>query len=269
MAAIQSQRPADAERVAEGVLARYPQHPGALHVRGLALLARARPGEAVTPLAQAAQGCPDPVIETNLAIALRQSDRAAEAIGVLQRAVARQPPFPLAFHELGLLLLSMRRLEEAKRVLERGVALAPAIPQLSVTLGGVYVERGDRADAKVAFARALANAPGHAGALFGLGSVLMADGDFAPAAERFRQALARDPTYHQAQLSLGNCLLELGRWDEALGCLRAVVKAAPPLYMQVLQTLASAGHSRFFLKPSAAAQLLNPPAYSRPPAGAG
>jgi tetratricopeptide (TPR) repeat protein len=256
LAAIQSQRPAEAERVAGEVLARIPQHPGALHVRGLALLAQGRPREALVPLTEAAQRRADPVIETHLAIALRQSDRAGDAVEVLERAIARQPPFPLAFHELGVLLFATRRLEEARLVLERGIAIAPTMPELSVTLGGIFLDRAERANAKLAFARALANAPGHAGALFGLGSVLMGEGEFAPAAERFRQALARDPGYHQAQLSLGSCLLELGRWDEAVACLRAVVKAAPSLYAQALQTLVTAGRSRFWLKPSALAELL-------------
>ncbi len=79
----------------------------------------------------------------------------------------------------------------------------------------------------------------------------------------------RDPGYYQAQLSLGSCLLELGRWDEAVACLRAVVKASPPLYAQALQTLVTAGRSRFWLKPSAVAELLNPGCGPSPPAGAG
>ena len=84
----------------------------------------------------------------------------------------------------------------------------------------------------------------------------MADGEFTAAAERFRQALARDPGYAQARLSLGGCLLELGRWDEALACLRALVNSAPQMYAQALRTLVSTGRGRFWLKPSEAAAML-------------
>jgi tetratricopeptide (TPR) repeat protein len=253
LAAIQSQRPAEAERAAGEVLARNPQHPGALHIRGLALLAQGRAREALVPLTEAAQRRPDPAIETHLAVALRQSDRADDAVEILERAITRQPPFPLAFHELGLVLFAARRLDEARRVIERGIAVAPAMPDLSVLLGSIFLDRAERANAKVAFARALANAPGHTGALYGLASVLMGEAEFASAADRLRQALARDPGYHQARLSLGSCLLELGRWDDAVACLRAVVKAAPSLYGQALQTLVTAGRGRFWLKPSALA----------------
>jgi tetratricopeptide (TPR) repeat protein len=256
MAAIQNRRPEEAEGIADRLLSGNPRHSSALHVRGLALLAQGRAREAVAPLEQAAQLRADPVIETHLAIALRQTDRRVQAIEVLERATARQPAFAPAFHELGVILFSLRRLDEAQAVLERGIALAPAVPELSIVLGGVLLDRADRASAKRAFARALVNAPGHPGALYGLGSVLMADGEFIAAAERFRQALARDPGYAQARLSLGGCLLELGRWDEALACLRALVNSAPQMYAQALRTLVSTGRGRFWLKPSEAAAML-------------
>jgi tetratricopeptide (TPR) repeat protein len=258
MAAIQNRQPDAAEHIARDVLARDDRHPGALHVFGLALLAQGRPREAVAPLEQAARSRADAVIETHLAIALRQLGKHEQALPVLERATTRQPPFPLAFHELGVLLFSLRRLAQAQAVLERGVEIAPAMPELSVVLGGVFLDRLDRPNAKLAFARALACAPGHAGALYGLGTVLMDDGDFAAAADRFRQALARDPGYAQARLGLGTCLLELGRWDEAIEYLRAAVKAVPQLYAKALQTLVTAGRSRFWLKPSAVAEMLRP-----------
>jgi tetratricopeptide (TPR) repeat protein len=257
-AAIQSQRPDEAERIARALLAQEPRHPGALHMFGLALLAQGRAREAVTPLEQAAHGRADAVIETYLAIALRQIGRSEQALPVLERATARQPAFPLAFHELGVVLFSLRRLAEAQTVLERGLEIAPTMAELSVVLGGVFLDRLDRPNAKLAFARALVCAPGHASALYGLGTALLDDGDFAAATERFRQALARDPGYTQARFSLGTSLLELGRWDEAIECLRAAVKAAPKLHTKALQTLVTAGRGRFWLKPSAAAEILRP-----------
>jgi tetratricopeptide (TPR) repeat protein len=258
MAAIQSGRPDQAEGVARALLTGHSRHPAALHVLGLALLAQRRPREAIAPLEEAARDRTDPAIETHLAIALRQVGRSADAESWLERATSRRPAFGPAFRELGLLLYSLRRLAEAESVLRRGQEIAPALPEWSVVLGGIFLERGDRAQAKVAFAQALANAPGHPSALFGLGSALMDEGEFAPAAERFRQALARDPSYTQARLNLGLCLLELARWDEAVACLRAAVKAAPSCYGKALRTLVTSGHSRFWLRPSAAARFLRP-----------
>jgi len=46
-AAIEHRRPDEAERIARGVLARRPQHPRALQLLGVALLAQKRGREAV------------------------------------------------------------------------------------------------------------------------------------------------------------------------------------------------------------------------------
>src|SRR5215470_8226636 len=258
MTAIQSRQPAVAERMTREVLARAPHHPGALHLFGLALLAQGRPREAIAPLEEAAGKVADAAVETHLAIALRQSGRSAPALEWLERAVTRQPPFVLAFHELGVLLFSLRRLAEARAALERGLALAPAAAELLVVLGGVHLDRADRANARTVFARALANAPGHPGALFGLGSAMMDDGEFATAADRFRQALARDPNYAQARLSLGRCLLELGQPDEATACFRVAAQQGPQSFGKVLKTLVTSGRGQFWLNPSAAAAALRP-----------
>jgi hypothetical protein len=48
-----------------------------------------------------------------------------------------------------------------------------------------------------------------------------------------------------------------------------VVTASPPLYGQALQTLVTAGRGRFWLKPSALAELLDPLPNPHPPAGEG
>jgi tetratricopeptide (TPR) repeat protein len=254
--AIQNRQPAAAERMTREVLARDPEHPGALHLFGVALLGQGRAGEALAPLERAAGKVADAAVETHLAIALRQSGRSTQALEWLERAVTRQPPFVPAFHELGVRLFSLRRLDEAQAVLERGLALAPTAAELLVVLGGIHLDRSDRANARVVFARALASAPGHPGALFGLGSAMIDDGEFAPAAERFRQALARDPNYAQARLSLGRCLLELGQTEEATACFRAAAQQGPQGLGKVLKTLVTVGRGQFWLKPSAAAAAL-------------
>lgn len=171
-AAIDAQRPDEAERVARQVLARQvlerqvlgrqPQHKGAQHLLGLALLIQKRAREAVEPLADVARDTADPLIETHYALALRDVGRTAEAIDWLKRAMSRTPAFAPAFHELGLLYCGMRRYEEAEATLKQGIDLAPSVAELSVELGGVYICRADPANAKIAFARALAQAPAQA-----------------------------------------------------------------------------------------------------------
>src|SRR5262245_17885826 len=257
-AVMQNGRPDEAERMLRELLAKGPRLPSALHALGLALMAQRRAGEAVAPLEEAArrqseQGSPDPVIETNLAVALDQSGQTADAVPWLQRAITRQPPFEHAFRELGALLFSLRRLDEAETVLKQGLDVAPNLAELWVVLGGIHLDRADRDDAKLAFARALVTTSGHPGALYGMGTVLMAEGDYTRAEQRFRQSLAGAPTDYQTQLSLGACLLEQRRWDEGLAALRAAVEIVPRSYPMALKIVATSGRGRFWLKPSFAA----------------
>jgi len=246
----------DAERLARNVLGRIPQHPTALHLLGCALLLQGHPRQAVAPLERAARASQDPSIETQLAIALRQSGRTDDALARLQRATKRRPAYPAAFHELGFLLFSLHRIDEAIAVIGQGLELAPRMPELSVLLGGIHHARRDLAKAKAAYAHALAVAPGHAGAHYGMGVVLFDDGEFLLAAEHLERSLAGNPGDAQADLKLAACLLELGRPDEAFGRLRAVTRSEPRLYGVVLKVISSSSRGRFWLRPSSAAKSL-------------
>jgi tetratricopeptide (TPR) repeat protein len=254
--AINRGRPDEAERLTRDVLRRLPQHPGALHLLGCALLLQQRPEQALAPLEKAARARQDPEIETQLAIALRQLGRADDALVWLRRATKRRPACSVAFHELGFLLFSLDRSDDAIDVITRGLELMPAMPELLVLLGGIRHARGDRAEAKAAYSRALALAPEHAGGHYGMGAVLLDECDFAPAAEHLQRSLAGNPGDLQARLKLGTCLLEVGRVEDALKCLRAIVQGDPKFYGPVLKLISGCGHGRFWLRPSAAARML-------------
>jgi tetratricopeptide (TPR) repeat protein len=258
--ALEEHRAPDAERLARDALARDSRHPDALHLLGVALLAQKRAREAVAPLEQAARERTSSRVETHLAKALLESGRDSEALMRLQRAIECQPPFVAAFQELGILLCSMRRFDEAEAVLKRGLEAEPTSVELSLDLGGFYIVRVDARNAKIAFARALANAPRNPRALHGFGVALLFEGEIERAAERFRQVLAIQPGDLSAQLDLAHCLLQLGRSDDAVAGLRAMVRAAPQHYGKALKALVSAGRGRFWIRRSAAAKFLNPDA---------
>lgn len=255
-AAIDARRPAEAEPIARSVLSREPQHAGALHLLGLALLIQKRPREAVLRLADAARDSTDPLLETHYALALRDVGRKDEAIAWLARAISRRPVFAPAFHELGLIFCGLRRYDEAEAVFKQGIELAPAVAELSVELGGVYILRADPANAKVAFAHALALAPDHVRALHGFGTAFLFEGELERAAERFLQVLALSPDHVRARLDLAHCLLELGRFEAGVAELRTVVRAAPQHYGKALKMLASSRRGRLWLRPSMAASFL-------------
>jgi tetratricopeptide (TPR) repeat protein len=256
VAAAESGNMSEAERIARVVLAQKPQHLEALQLLGALMMAQRRPREAIAPLEEAARRSANPELETRLAIALRETGRADEAMAWFYRAIERVPACAHAFQELGSLLRAKRCYIEAESVLKRGIEAAPTVPELSLVLGGVCLDRADSGGAKIAFARALAIVPGHPDALVGFGVALQYEGDFARAAERFRRVLAHDPAHHRARMNLGYCLIELGQLDDGIACLRAAVQATPHTYGSALTMLISAGRGRFWLKRSAAAQCL-------------
>jgi tetratricopeptide (TPR) repeat protein len=256
LAALNSQRPQEAEQIAGGVLKRNPRHARALHIYGCALLMQGRAKDAIAPLQDAARARHDPEIDTQLAIALRQSGRLDDALSRLKRAIKRQPPYPAAFHELGFLLHSMQRHDEAIEALKRGLEIAPMMPDLSVQLGNIFLARADHANARAAFGRALAIAPGRSDAHFGIAMAYAGDGQYAAAVEHFRSCLMGRPGDAGVLLNLGHCLLRLGQQESGYECFRAAGRGDQRRYGQALASLVKSGRGRFWLKPSDAARFM-------------
>ena len=254
--ALQGKNPAEAERLARHVLARAPRDPNALYFLGVALLTQRRPAAAVAPLEAVADMRSNAEVETNLAIALRDSGKPQDALLRFERATNLLPPFAPAFLEYGATLRSMRRYKDAETVLWRARQLAPDNPQIDLILGAVLLNRADPQGAREAFARVLARVPGHSEALFGLGIASLNEGAFAPAAEQFRAIIAQEPRHVRARLHLAHTLMELSHLDEALACLRATVQIDPASRGNAVRMMVSAGRGRFWLKRSVLAEIL-------------
>jgi tetratricopeptide (TPR) repeat protein len=254
--ALRMQRPIAAERLASGVLKSNRRNTVAAQILGRALLMQNRAAEAIDPLERAARHSHDPAIETLLAAALAAAGRSDEALDQLRRTTARRPPSPPAFLEHAAQLRKLGRFGEAIAVLESGLSLAPEAAELRMALGHLHVECNDRAKAREMFLQVLAAAPERHDVLMALARVTAFDGDYAAAAELYRRALRVRPDDAVARNSLGMCQLEMGERDAGEASLRAALRAAPKMEGQIVTSLASASHGRFFLRPSAAARFL-------------
>lgn len=254
-AALRNGQFSEAETAARTLVASHPQHPDALELLGMALLAQGRPLDAIEPLQEAVRLRPGAVVETYLGNALRRLGRIAEAETVLRQASERQPVVSDTFVELGTLLYEQRRVAEAEAVLNRGMTIAPG-SELSLAQATIFADRGDLQNASVAFARALVAEPGHPDALHGLGWVRMERREFEQARDKFREAMTRNPSDARARLKLASCLFELGKPGEAIECLQALLASGPQSFGSALRTCVEAGKGRFWLKQSAAAASL-------------
>ena len=253
---LDNERPQDAERIAAEILKIDPHHARAQYILGCALTMQGRAGDAIAPLEAATRGHEDPVIDTMLAIALRQVGRHEDAVSRLKLATERRPPNATAFNELGYLLVLMGRYDEATDVLSRGLEIAPTMPQLSIQLGYAHLSRRDCANAKFAFARALDVSPCSHDALFGMAKAYQELGENEEAAAYFRRYLTNRPDDSGAWLNLGHCLLELGQPDAGYECFRRVARGDAKHYGDALTSLAAAARGRFWLRPSEAARFL-------------
>jgi tetratricopeptide (TPR) repeat protein len=254
--ALQSNRPAEAARIAGELLKKNPGDPRAAQIFGYSLTIQGRGQEAIVPLERATQQSRDPALETQLAMALRQAGRSEDAVSRFQIAIGHVPPFPPAFLEFGNLLAELGRHDEAINVLKRGLAVAPMFAELSMQLGRCFTACAEDANAVAAFTRALDLEPRNTHAMFGLARALQNAGDYARAAETFRRLLAIEPDDTASRIGLGICLTELGRGEEGLDNLRRAATASPKMYGEVLGALVFCGHGRFWLDPRSAARAL-------------
>jgi tetratricopeptide (TPR) repeat protein len=144
---------------------------------------------------------------------------------------------------LGTAYRSVGRLGESERLLAEVARRAPESSQAWFQVALLRVAQRDVAGARGAYFRVLALEPKHTGALMNLGVIEMNAGNLGPAERHFASAAALSPdalllTYNMALLDA-----RLGRTDEALAKLRAVLEAQPDLARveQVLEFLERTG----------------------------
>lgn len=143
--AAEARRFGEARGICQDVLAATPEHPGALGLLG--------------------------------GIAGREG-RHDEAIGLLERAVVRQPNIPSWHSNLSTLYRMGNRLDEALRAAQAAARLLPENAPAQVELALTHLTRGERAAAVASFCAAIGLDPDNANAHMGLGEMLLADGAF-------------------------------------------------------------------------------------------
>lgn len=163
----------------------------------------------------------------NLAIALRDQGRLAEASTELETLVAKQPQHADAYNVLGYVYMRMERLDDAERSFRAALAINPAFPDVLTNLGNVLAARQHWEEAVGYHRRALGVAPTHGGAAINLGSALVALGRLEEAIAAFRQAIVANPANADAHVQLGAVLNQSGMWQEAEQAFRAALQVSP------------------------------------------
>ena len=133
-----------AERDYRATLARAPDHAGALHYLGVVLYQRSRPAEAMPLLDRAVALAPDePEYHNNRGLALVALQSEDEAIAEYRHALALKPAHTTAWNNLGLALQATGDVAAAIAAYREGLRVAPAFPQLHWNLALALLLQGD------------------------------------------------------------------------------------------------------------------------------
>ena len=162
----------------------------------------------------------------NLAWALQQRGRSAQANESFARAVALEPGYITAHYSWGVALLDQQRIPEAIAQFEQAVALAPNHADAHVNLGNALMQVRRAADAIPHYETALRLSPG-LDAHYNLGVALLELGRAEEAQQHLSAALRLSPQRADTQAQLGRATELSGRLAEAESHYAEALRLAP------------------------------------------
>lgn len=152
----------------------------------------------------------------NLAIALVDSGRAADALPHYEKAIALRPKYAEAENNFGYALTQVGRSADALPHLESALKIQPRYAEASNNLGIALMGVGRPADGIAAFAKAIELKPNYPVAQVNLGLALARNGRAGEALPHFQRAAQLDPNYADAELNWGIALVVSEKIAEAL-----------------------------------------------------
>ena len=180
---------------------------------GLAQLSRAHPESAV--------------FQATYARALKETGRAAQAVDIYRRLVARHPNDATMYHDLAVAASAAGMPGEAMRAEQASLALQPSNAAASNGLGLLLIESGKAAEAVGAFERATQDDPSNAVFWANLGNARRDSGDATRAEQAYRTALDRDARSPDAANGLGVLLVQQQRAGEAIRWFEQALAGSP------------------------------------------
>jgi tetratricopeptide (TPR) repeat protein len=175
----------------------------------------------------------------NLGKELTRAGRAAEAVPLLEKAVAQAANDAPARFNLGVALNAVGEKERALEQFSTAVSLRPDYFEAHGALALALGEMGRSEEALAHFETAVRLRPDSAEALCNLGQALAQFDQPQPAMDRFREALRIKPGYPKAHAGLGAVLQQQGRLADAIKEYQAAVDASPD-FAEAHSTLALA-----------------------------
>jgi tetratricopeptide (TPR) repeat protein len=229
-----------AEALYQAVLARDPDHPGALRQLGIVRLQQGDFEDALPLIRRGLDRDPDCCeARVNFGVALHALNRPAEALEHFERAIALEPERADAHYNLGRALQVLDRAADALRCYQRALALKPGYAEAHNNLGNVLLALNRPVEAVARFESALALRPDYADAHSNLGIAYHALDRYEEALASYARALALRGDHADAHNNLGLALRDMNRHAEAIACFERAQAVKPDMVdAQVNESLA-------------------------------
>jgi protein O-GlcNAc transferase len=233
----ESGRLAEAERMCRQVLARKPNHTGALRLLGL-LSQRTNQADIAEDLIRKAIAVTPPTsaYHVNLADVLASRGRLEEAVSCYRQALALEPGSFVTHIKLGKALRTLGRLDEALDANRKALALSPNYAEAHHNLGEILQDMGKPREAEAAFRQAKACKEDLAEAYNTIGNSLVSMGREEESLEQYTKALRIQPKNAMYHYNTGIPLKALGRWEQCESAYRRALELRPD-YPEALNNL--------------------------------
>jgi tetratricopeptide (TPR) repeat protein len=151
----------------------------------------------------------------------------AAAIDPLQKFIASQPDVAYGHFELAYVFTALQKADEARGEYERAIALDPKMAAAYLNLGILFIERDPAAVAIPNLRKAVELLPAQSRPRYLLGVAQENAKDYPAAAESFEGAYRLDPHNLEPILHLANLYLRLQRPADAEAKFRSILEAQP------------------------------------------
>ncbi|MRR34641.1 glycosyltransferase family 41 protein, partial [bacterium] len=152
----------------------------------------------------------------NLANALNELGRSAEALAACEKAVSLKADYAEAHFIRGICLKRLGRKQESVRSYREAIRHDPDMFRAYLNLGGLLRETGDLDGAVSCFRKALELNPAYAEAHNNLGNAYKSAGNTSLAIECFREAVRIRPDYADAYTNMAGAFKDRGDIEEAV-----------------------------------------------------
>ncbi len=184
--------------------------------------------------------------EVEQAIAHVKAERFADAIPLLEKAIAANAKNAQAHYYLGVSLEGTGKKAEAEKEYQDALAADPALVEAAQNLAAIQLDEPPRPKEAIAVLQAaLKKSPGHPKLLHNLGYALGLDGDVDGAVKAYEQVVAKEDG-PQVRFALGTLLFDAKRFDAAVPHLRKAAESAGDDVATLATIARMMGHAKAF-----------------------